>query len=166
MLRKLHKPFEVTTTKPVRRVLSRSCLGEGLVRSEPLVVSIVPMGTIKKLHVKDGDPVKKGQLLAEVDAAKAEIKADAARAALATAKAELERVRIGSAYVLTYERPQRDTIRLQTAEHEACRPERTRWICTSGSRQKGYGAGGGYPRAQEDARHTTQEMIDPSRRRG
>ena len=114
--RKLRRPFAVTSTRPARRVLTRSCLGEGLVRSEPLVVSIVPMGKIKKLHVKDGDFVTKGQLLAEIDSTKAEIKADAARAALATAKAELERVRIGSAYVLTYERPKLDAIKKNAAE--------------------------------------------------
>ncbi|WP_435011302.1 HlyD family secretion protein [Tundrisphaera lichenicola] len=118
ILRKLKKPFPVTATRATRRVLSRTCLGEGLVRSEPLIVSIVPMGTIVKMHVKDGDLVQKGQLLAEVDSTKAEIKANAARAALETANAELARVKIGSAYVLTYERPRRDQIRLDAAEKE------------------------------------------------
>ncbi|MGE3820224.1 MAG: efflux RND transporter periplasmic adaptor subunit [Isosphaeraceae bacterium] len=119
LLRKLRKPFPVTATYPRRRTLSRTCLGEGLVRSEPLVVSIVPMGTILKSHVREGDFVRKGQLLAEIDSTKADIKADAARAALATAKAELERVRIGSAYVLEKERPERDQIRLQAVQRAA-----------------------------------------------
>jgi HlyD family secretion protein len=118
VLRKLKKPFAVTATRATRRVLSRSCLGEGLIRSEPMIVSIVPMGIIRKRYVKNGDIVKKGQLLAEVDPTKAEIKVGAARAALATAHAELERVRIGSAYVLANERPERDTIRLETAQRE------------------------------------------------
>ena len=46
------------------------------------------------------------------------LKVEAARAALQTAKAELERVRIGSAYVLDKERPERDEIRLAAAEQE------------------------------------------------
>ena len=136
LLRKLHKPFPVTSTFPVRRRLNRSCLGEGLVRSEPLIVSIIPMGTIKKMYVKDGDLVKKGQLLAEVEATIAEIKADAARAAVATANAELERVRIGSAYILTYERPKLDTIKRRPAE----RGSTSRNGCkksTCGSRRRG-----------------------------
>lgn len=119
LLRKLRKPFPVTATYPARRVLSRTCLGEGLIRSEPLVVSIVPMGTILKSHVRDGDLVKKGQLLAEIDSTKADIKAEAARAALATARAELERVKIGSAYVLEKERPERDQIRLEAVKRAA-----------------------------------------------
>ncbi len=118
VLRKLHRPFPVTATRPVRRVLGRISVGEGLVRSEPIVVAIVPMGIIKRLYVRTGDQVEKGQLLAEVDSTKAEIKVGAARAALETAKAELERVRIGSAYVLANERPERDKIRLDTAERE------------------------------------------------
>jgi HlyD family secretion protein len=118
VLRKLKKPFDVTATRATTRKLSRSCLGEGLVRSEPMVVSIVPMGIIKRRHVKNGDIVKKGQLIAEVEPIKAEIKVESAKAALATARAELERVRIGSAYVLANERPERDLIRLDTARRE------------------------------------------------
>ena len=118
VLRKMHRPFPVTATRPVRRVLGRTSVGEGLIRSEPIVVAIVPMGIIRRLYVRAGDLVEKGQLLAEVDSTKAEIKVNAARAALETAKAELERVRIGSAYVLANERPERDKIRLDTAERE------------------------------------------------
>jgi multidrug efflux pump subunit AcrA (membrane-fusion protein) len=118
LLRKLHRPFPVTSTRPVRRVLGRTSMGEGLVRSEPIVVSIVPMGIIKRRYVRGSDKVVKGQLLAEVDTTKAEIKVGAAQAALGTARAELERVRIGSAYVLANERPQKDTIRMETARAE------------------------------------------------
>ena len=118
ILRKMRRPFPVTATRPVRRVLGRISVGEGLVRSEPIVVAIVPMGIIKRRLVKAGDQVEKGQLLAEVDSTKAEIKVGAARAAMDVARAELERVRIGSAYVLANERPERDQIRLDTAERE------------------------------------------------
>ena len=118
LLRKTHRPFPVTSTRPIRRVLGRTSMGEGLIRSEPIVVAIVPMGIIKRRYARGGDMVAKGQLLAEVDSTKAEIKVGAARAALETAKAELERVRIGSAYVLANERPEKDTIRLETARRE------------------------------------------------
>ena len=118
LLRRLKKPFPVTSTRVVRRVLGRTSMGEGLVRSEPIIVSIVPMGVIRRRYVKGGDLVEKGQLLVEVDTTKAEIKVDSARAALETARAELARVKIGSAYVLANERPERDTIRLETAERE------------------------------------------------
>jgi HlyD family secretion protein len=84
-----------------------------------LIVPIIPMGTITKVLVKDGDLVKKGQLIAEVDPTRANIKVEAARAAVTTAKAELERVKIGSAYILTYERPMLDKIRLESAKKRA-----------------------------------------------
>ncbi len=119
LFRKIGKKLPVTSTRPERRRLSYSALGEGLVRSEPTVISIVPMGKIAKVLAKEGDFVKKGQLVAVVDDTKATIKVNAARAALETARAELERVKIGSAYVLEKERPERDSIRLEGAEKEA-----------------------------------------------
>lgn len=119
LFRKIGRKLPVSATSPERRRLTYSALGEGLVRSEPTVISIVPMGKIAKVLVKEGDLVKKGQLVAEVDSTKARIKVNAARAALETARAELERVKIGSAYVLEKERPERDTIRLEGAEKEA-----------------------------------------------
>jgi HlyD family secretion protein len=118
MLRRLDRPFPVTSTRPARRLLGRTCLGEGLIRTEPLVVPVIPLGIIQKVHVRDGEDVKKGQLLAELDPIKGRIKFEAAEAALVTAKAEFERVKIGSSYVLTYERPLRDQIRLQNAERQ------------------------------------------------
>ena len=116
LLRKLKKPFELNSTHITRRKLSHTALGEGLMRTEPILVPIVPMGTIKRVLVKEGEHVKKGQLILEVESTKAEIKVDAAKAALATARAELERVKIGSAYILTYERPQKDQINLKYSE--------------------------------------------------
>ena len=118
VLRGSHRPFPVTATCPVRRVLGRTCVGEGLIRSEPTIVPIIPMGVIKQRLINVGDRVVKGQLLAEIDSSKAQIKVDAARAALDSAKAELERVRIGSSYILANERPERDKIRVDLAERE------------------------------------------------
>jgi multidrug efflux pump subunit AcrA (membrane-fusion protein) len=112
LLRKLKKPFPVPSARITRRVLSHTALGEGLMRTEPTLIPIVPMGTISRVLVKDGDRVRKGQLVAELDPLKAEIKVGAAEAALATARAELERVKIGSAYILTFERPMKDQLNL------------------------------------------------------
>lgn len=119
LYRRLRKPFPVEVARLTRRTLSHTALGEGLIRTEPVVVPIVPMGKIAKVLVTEGDLVRKGQLIAEVDSTKARIKADAAKAALETARAELQRVQIGSAYVLEKERPERDRIRLEAAEQES-----------------------------------------------
>ena len=118
LYRKLKKPFAVPATQLTRRTLGHTALGEGLVRTEPVVVPIVPMGKMERVLVVEGDVVHKGQVIATVDPTKARIKVEAARAALQTARAELERVRIGSAYVLEKERPERDRIRLEGAEQE------------------------------------------------
>ncbi len=118
LYRKLKKPFPVPVTRITRRVLGHTALGEGLMRTEPVVVPIVPMGKVLRVLVEEGGLVKKGQLIAEIDPTRARIKADAAKAALGTARAELERVKIGSAYVLEKERPERDQIRLEAAERE------------------------------------------------
>jgi multidrug efflux pump subunit AcrA (membrane-fusion protein) len=116
LLRAQGRPFPVTTARPERRVLSRTFLGEGVVRSEPILVPIVPMGRILSVRVAEGEPVRKGQLLAEVDPNRALINLEAARWALETAKAELERTRIGSSYILKYERPKSEAIRLDAAK--------------------------------------------------
>jgi multidrug efflux pump subunit AcrA (membrane-fusion protein) len=116
LLRAQGRPFPVATARPERRVLSRTFLGEGVVRSEPILVPIVPMGRILGVRVAEGDPVRKGQLLAEVDPNRASINLEAARSALETAKAELERTRIGSSYILKYERPKSEAIRLDAAK--------------------------------------------------
>lgn len=116
--RRINKPFPVPVARLTRRQLSQTALGEGLMRSEPTVVPVIPMGRIEKVLVTEGDKVSKGQLIATVDATKAKIKVEAAKAAVQTAKSELERVKIGSAYVLSQERPERDMIRLEAAEQE------------------------------------------------
>jgi len=119
MLRRFSVPFTVHTARLTHRRIGHTALGEGLMRTEPFVVPVVPMGRIESVFVAVGDRVKQGQLIAKVDSAKAAIKVEAARAAMQTAKAELARVQIGSAYVLDKERPERDKIRLDAAEREA-----------------------------------------------
>ena len=74
--RKLGKPFSVSAATVRYRELTATYQGDGTVRSEPLQVPIIPMGTILKVHADVGDHVTKGQLLVEIDARRAEVKAE------------------------------------------------------------------------------------------
>jgi multidrug efflux pump subunit AcrA (membrane-fusion protein) len=118
VLRMMHKPFPVVLGRPEHRKLTRALMGEGMVGSLPIQVPVVPMGRILHVLVKEGDRVKRGQLMAELDSTRAAIKMEAARAFLKIALAELERVRIGSSYVLQYERPDKSAIVLDLAKQE------------------------------------------------
>jgi multidrug efflux pump subunit AcrA (membrane-fusion protein) len=88
-------------------------------RSEPVQVPVIAMSRILRVFVDAGDRVHEGQVLVELDPSRLKIKINAAKAQVATAQAELERTRIGSAYILEKERPERDIIRLQSATSEA-----------------------------------------------
>lgn len=116
ILRSQGRPFPVRTVHPEVRSLSGRFIGEGFVRSEPVTVPIVPMGRITRVLVQVGERVEKGQLIAELDTSKAQIKAEAARTALEIANAELARTKIGSVYVLENERPEEDAIRVHAAQ--------------------------------------------------
>ena len=118
LLRKQGEPFPVETARVERQRLEGRFLGEGLVRSEPIQVPVIPMSRITRVYVREGEQVRKGQLLAELDNTRATIKIEACQAAIETAKAELIRTQIGSAYVLDQERPERDRIRLDQLENE------------------------------------------------
>lgn len=96
LLRAQGRPFPVTSAKGQRRTLSRVVLGEGVMRSESIQVAIIPAGRILRVPVAEGDRLRKGQLLAEVDPGRALIHLEDARDLIETAKAELERIRIGS----------------------------------------------------------------------
>ena len=98
--------------------MSRTFLGEGVVRSEPVLVPIVPMGRIVSVKVSDGDPVQKGQLIAEIDPGLAVINLEAARSAVKIAQAELERTKIGSNYILRFERPKMEAILLDISKQQ------------------------------------------------
>ncbi|MGD8970620.1 MAG: efflux RND transporter periplasmic adaptor subunit [Desulfobacterales bacterium] len=82
---------ETVTRGTVRKVLEQT----GIVKSQ--VGAIVKIGTratgtIDKMMVKVGDPVKKDQLVAQIDSRELEAQATEARAKLAAAQAELNRV--------------------------------------------------------------------------
>ncbi len=110
LLHRFHKPIPVSTALVQSRPMTRTALGEGMMMSEPILVPIIPMDRILAVHVSEGQSVKKGDLLIEIDSTKTEIKARSAKISISTAEAELARVRIGSAYVLAQERPHKDEI--------------------------------------------------------
>ncbi len=119
LLRQQHRPFPVKYCRPEHRGLTQHYVGEGFVRSAPILVPVIPTARIQRVLVNEGDPVEKGQLLAQLDSAQARLRLEAARTMLEVARAELERARIGSAYLLEKERPEQDSIRVRAAEDQA-----------------------------------------------
>jgi len=97
--------FPVTSAKVEQRDITGKFIGEGLVQSEPVQVPMVAMANIVKVHVTEGQRVKRGDLIIELDSSRQQMKIESARAAIRTAKAELERVRVGTVNVLQEERP-------------------------------------------------------------
>ena len=119
VLRQTGQPFPVETAVAVEREIEGSFLGEGLVQSEPVQVPMIAMAAIKKIYVQEGDRVTKGQRLVDLDDRRIKLRIAAAEAALETARAEYERVRVGSVNILLDERPELDRIQLESAENEA-----------------------------------------------
>lgn len=119
LMRKLGKPFPVVTAEVGERTFTRTMLAEGVCTAEPFLVPVVPMAKVAAVHVEEGDLVKAGQPLLDLDETKAQIKLESAKLALATSRAELERVLVGSAYVLAQERPDREKINVEAATQRA-----------------------------------------------
>jgi multidrug resistance efflux pump len=119
VLRREGRPFPVGVAQVATRDLDEVHVGEGLMQSTPVLVPVLPMAPITKVHVHPGDRVQAGQLLAELDASKIEIKVQSALTALETANAELQRVRVGSPQEMVDERPEADIVRLGTLAQEA-----------------------------------------------
>jgi multidrug efflux pump subunit AcrA (membrane-fusion protein) len=118
LLRTLGRPLPVETATAQERRIVRSFLGEGTMASEPVLVPMVPTNRITGVYVKPGQRVKKGDLLAELDSRQGQLAADAARLAFESAKAELRRVQIGSAYTLNREQPSQDAIDVKSLQAE------------------------------------------------
>ncbi|MEO0416489.1 MAG: biotin/lipoyl-binding protein [Verrucomicrobiota bacterium] len=118
MKRKMGLGFDVKAAKVKQEQITIPYLGEGIVSGEPIRVPIIPLAMITKVYVKEGDKVKKGDLLMELDDRKAQRNLEAAELALNTVEAEMRRVEVGSAYVLAQERPEADKIERDAAEKE------------------------------------------------
>jgi HlyD family secretion protein len=118
LLRARHKPFPVTTALVEERTLTGHILGEGLVSAEPVIVPIIFPGRVSHVYVKEGDSVKKGQLLGELDTTLADMQIEHTKVALEKAKIELERTKIGSPVVMPKERPDLDELNMKVAQQE------------------------------------------------
>lgn len=110
LMRKLGKPIPVVVSPVGESRFERHIMGEGLCASDPILVPIIPLTSVKRVHFQEGDVVKKGDLMAELDDEIARIKLTSAELAVSTAEAELARVEAGSAYVLAQERPNMERI--------------------------------------------------------
>ena len=118
MLRKSGKSIPVTSVAVTRQIIDYHIMGEGVCTSKPILVPIIPMSVVENVYVREGERVKAGQLLATLDSQKAKIKHESAKLAVSTVAAELERVRLGSAYVLAQERPEVEKISLSALENQ------------------------------------------------
>lgn len=118
VLRKLNEPIPVKSAPVKMHTFQRVMMGEGLCASDPFLIPVIPMAKVIELRVEEGQSVKKGQVLAVLDKTKAEIKLESAALALSSARAEFERVKLGSAYVLAQERPELDQVNVSYLKNQ------------------------------------------------
>jgi len=100
-------------------MMTTSFLGEGLMQSEPIQVPVIPVSRVLRVHVREGERVTKGQLLAELDTTVAELRIAEAQAVLESAEAAEQRTALGTDYQMSQERPGLSNIRAKAARHEA-----------------------------------------------
>jgi HlyD family secretion protein len=105
--------LQAAAEQPVWHDFETPLLGEGTIQCNFYYVSVVPTARVASLHVEEGDEVKAGQLLAELDDTAALLSLNSARLAVATAEAEQQRVEAGSANGLQAERPEKDRITVE-----------------------------------------------------
>lgn len=118
LLRKSGRPLPVTAARVEKKSIDFFIMGEGMCSSQPVLVPIIPMAIVDELFVAEGERVEAGQILARLDSTNAKIKYESTKLAVSTAAAELERVRLGSAYVLAQERPEVEKISLRAMEQK------------------------------------------------
>lgn len=113
MMRRLDRPLPVVVAPAGERNFTRYIMGEGVCASDPVLIPLVPLAAITKVHFQEGDLVKKGEVMAELESKLAKIKLASAQLAVSTAEAELARVQAGSAYVLAQERPNMERLNVK-----------------------------------------------------
>ncbi len=119
VLRKTGGAFPVQSTTVVPREIHGRFIGEGLVQSEPVQVPMIALARIQDVTVTEGDRVKKGDVIVRLDPIRLKMKIASAEAALQTARAELERVELGTVNVLQQERPDLLKLEAESADAEA-----------------------------------------------
>jgi HlyD family secretion protein len=108
--RLLGVPMEAEAEHPVWHDFATPILGEGTLQCDFYNVPVVPAARVTTLHVEEGDEVKEGQLLAELDDTIATLNLRSAQSALANATAERQRVEAGTPISLVAERPVKNRI--------------------------------------------------------
>jgi HlyD family secretion protein len=111
--RLLGTQMEAEAGHPVYHDFETPVLGEGTIQCNFYNVPVVPTARINALHVEEGDEVKKGQLLAELDETEATLNASSAKLGVASAIAERQRVEAGSKNELVAERPEKDRVSVE-----------------------------------------------------
>lgn len=106
--RLLGMPIEAEAEHPVWHDFTTPLLGEGTLQCDFYNVPLIPPARLTALYVEEGDEVKEGQLLAELDDTTANLHLQSAKLALASAIAERQRVEAGSPVTLLAERPEKD----------------------------------------------------------
>jgi HlyD family secretion protein len=105
--------MEAKAEHPVWHDFEIPLLGQGTIQCNFYNVPVVPTARVTALHVEEGDEVKEGQLLAELDETIATLSRDSAQVAVASAIAERFRVEAGSMNALVAERPEKDRITVE-----------------------------------------------------
>ena len=115
VIRKTRGAFPVDVATVDRREIIGKFIGEGLTQSEPVQVPMIAMAAIRNVNVVEGQRVRAGDVIVELDRSKIELKIASAKSALETALAELERVKLGTINVLQQERPDMQELRAKSA---------------------------------------------------
>jgi len=115
IIRKTKGAFPVEVTTIEEREIIGKFIGEGLTQSEPIQVPMIAMAKIKRVNAVEGQRIRAGDVIVELDRTKLDLKIQSAESALTTAKAELERVRTGTVNVLQHERPDMQDLHAKAA---------------------------------------------------
>ena len=105
--------MEAKAERPVWHDFEIPLLGQGTIQCNFYNVPVVPTARVTALRVEEGDEVKEGQLLAELDETAATLSRDSAQIAVASATAERQRVEAGSMDTLVAERPETDRVSVE-----------------------------------------------------
>src|SRR5215469_9685868 len=105
--------MEAKAERPVWHDFEIPLLGQGTIQCNFYNVPVVPTARVTALHVEEGDEVKEGQLLAELNETEATLSLNSAQLGVASAAAERQRVDAGSVNALLAERPEKDRVSLE-----------------------------------------------------
>jgi multidrug efflux pump subunit AcrA (membrane-fusion protein) len=111
-LKVLGTQIDAEAGHPVLHDFETPVLGEGTIQCNFYNVPVVPTARVKAIHVEEGDEVKEGQLLAELNETEATLNLNSAQLSVASAAAERQRVEAGSVNALVAERPDKDRVSL------------------------------------------------------